>query len=351
MKKSMLRLAFMLFMVAMSSLIIAVSCNNKTAANNGNSTDNSGEVVIDTDDGAGTNSGTDMNGGTDTSKKDDSSLNLYPSTDLILTDEDLEGNAYVKISGDTVTINANELAKAIAPNSDSADSGRGYDDASGAESVFLFSLKYPGATSAMILVNRAHVTKDAISLPSARGAICSSSESGDNALADTAGGGHCRIYTAGANAMEIYSYLGTVFNNTKNETHARGIMRCDTRLREFDSKNYLSKILSDTVIFNQLNRSDCSFAMVNNGLGRGVEINDAWVNNSGSTTEVEFYAIGIDLSDKTIPQFSDAPGYGLAEFIKEHDNTATKNLLKKNKWGDLRFKVKIITSTDFAALP
>lgn len=329
MRKQILKSILAIGIIAFAVSITAVSCGKTAGGGNNNS-------------GGGNSGGGDGGSGGCTG--------ICPTTNLTLS----ASKNYVKVSDNTVTINAAGLAGDIIPYSDADPANRGFYDieaAAGGNIKSLFDIAYPGAingTSAgLYFVNRAHVTKDTITMPAAT-TTCPSHETDEALLAASAAGGMCRFHNnPGGDRFVFVSYLGAVFNNTDTANHARGTIVCATDLAKTSSSGGPREVVSDTTIFNGDFRVLCQIAMVNSGLGTGVEIDDAWVGDSDSTTEVEFYAIGIDVTGKTIPKWSDASGYNLAEFRKAHDNAAFKKLLQNNPWGELRFKVKIVKSTDF----
>lgn len=305
---------------------------------------------------------------------------LVPTTNLTLWVNPLD-KSFIKVSDNTVIVNATGMSSPVDstanPHSAADDKDRGFRSAAN-KSLYLFYVLYPGPTdkdsATMIFVNRAHVTKDTIALkamPNARSSTASDdckigSESSENDFAKLAEGAHCRYFWSDNNAdgtpdngIGIDSYLGTLFNNTDTANRARGTMQCESALQRIEKKTGTDgrtrengTLINDTTLLNTSGSSSCRLAMINNGgSAAAAEIDDAWVTDSKSTTEVELYAIGVNVTDKPIPKWSDAPGYGLDEFRKAHDNAAFKRLLKNNPWGELKFKVKFITSTDFAALP
>lgn len=348
MKNTILKSILALGIVAFAASMLAISCDKDEGGNN-NSTDNPPNVG-----GGGSGGGNDFLdcAGLCTPL----ALEIQPATQY--------KTRYLKIKDNTVYINAGVWASKVTPLSDGTNTNRGFADVVAARishSEGMFDIKMPSAISSMIFVNRKHVDKDSITLSAFDADCTSSSETADNALAAKAGGGHCREYGSTfsntSNRIDIKSYLGTVFDNPNTTTHARGTMRCGMSLKNLtqDSSNF-DKI-SDTVRFTVGDSWNvCHIGVINNDLGANVEINDDWVRDSDSVTEMEFYAIGIDVARKTIPEFSSTPGYGLTEFVKEHDNVAFKKLLEKKAgerkwWGELKFKVKFVTSTEFATLP
>ena len=104
---------------------------------------------------------------------------------------------------------------------------------------------------------------------------------------------------------------------------------------------------------------------MNNGADAAEEIDDAWVTSGTTTKEVELYAIGILVDGKTPSELATALGFtvtagaaagadgnGLTEFNKAWDNAAFKKFLNdaNQEWADLKFKVKIVKSTEYAKL-
>lgn len=327
--KQILRLLVAIGVITFAVSITAVSCG-KTA-------------------GGGNNSGSGNNGG-------GGCTGICPTTNLVLI-PDSPPLAWVKVSGDTVTINAAGLAAAAIPLSDADPANRGAHDATAVDQrTTVFKIIYPGIANNVgmyFVVGRSHVTKDTITMPATvtELAKCPSNEDTENTLA-AAGNAACIVHYVPANRLYFYNYLGTVFNNTDTANHARGIMQCNATLFKDVPLLGSNEVISDTTIFNRDSVAICDIVVVNNdGGASAAEIDDAWVTHAASTTEVEFYAIGIDVSGKTIPQFSNAPGYGFTEFKKAHDNAAFKRLLQNNEWGELRFKVKIVTAADFTAGP
>lgn len=252
-----------------------------------------------------------------------------------------------------VYLNAAGLANVIQPLSRTGDVGRGFRNTS-RNRIGIFTIQYVGGfdspfkrTNALLFVNRSHVNRDKISL--AISGLCPGwAESSENDFAKFKDGGNCRTYSDDLSTLFVYSYLGTVFDNTKTSTRARGTMRCHGGLSTKDDK-----AMNDTSLFEDSYGYSvgCSLAVVNNGLGDNVEIDDAWVNDAASVTEMDFYVIGIDVTGETIPKWSDAPGFNKGVFDKYMDNAAFKKLLRKNKWMESNFKVKIVTATQFNALP
>lgn len=330
--KQILKILLATGIVLLAALISAGSCDIKLPPASGTNTN------------GGNGGNGDGNGG-----GDGGCTGICPSTNLTLSTR----VPISKINNNIVSVNAGLWGMSRNSHSDADDNNRGYDDAVRGTKGVLFDIKYPGATAAIFFVGRSHITKDTITMKAATApsaATCSSSETGDNALAASAGGGHCRVYeNSTGDSIDTYNYLGTVFNNTKTGTHARGMMRCFSILVSFDETAMMDAVITDNVPFNGLGQLTCNLAAVNSG-GTG-EINDAWVADSGSTTEVELYAIGIDISGKTIAQLSDDPSFNLSRFVGDMDNATIKKLLEKNKWGELKFKVKLVTQAQFDLLP
>lgn len=212
-------------------------------------------------------------------------------------------------------------------------------------------------SSALLFVNRIHVTKDTIDL-AISGYCPRETESAENGFATNKAGGNCRTYTHPLSItdprrdndrqLHIYSHLGTVFDNTKTTTHARGNVRCYGDLYTKDGV-----AIDDTSLFRDdySYSTTCSLAVINDSRDNTVVIDDAWVGDAASVTEMDFHVIGIDVSNKIIPKWSDAPGFNKAVFDKYMDNAAFKKLLRKYKWMETNFRVKIVTAAQFNALP
>ena len=262
-------------------------------------------------------------------------------------------NGYAKIVDKTnVVVNAAGLAAAINPLSHADDARRSFAHATTlGMNKELFEVKYPGATGSLVLVNRKDITTNSMTLDVATGRCDEGSESGDNTYAES--GKHCLSFVARGGTVGFNSYLGTVFKNPNTTTHARGTMMC---FQEFGDKSSGSFVeVNDTIISGVSLGQACHIAVVNNApnsdatLDNAIEIDNNWVDPSaGSTTEVELYAVGFDISGKTIPGFlPTADNFTLAKLTAGVNNATFKKLLDNNSWRDLRFKVKIVKSADF----
>ena len=329
-----LRTIIGLSIIMLAVSVTATSCN-KVAGDKSNSNNNSG----------GGNNGGGSGGGFSCSTA--SCLELSIPT---------AANGYAKLVDKTnVVVNAAGLATAITPLSDADDPDRSFADATTLNrNKELFEVKYPGATGSLVLVNRKDITTNSMTLDVAKNPCDESSESGDNTYAES--GKHCLTFVNRGGTVGFHSFLGTVFKNPNTTTHARGTMMCFQVFGKRAGGTYVA--VDDTVISEESLGQTCDIAVVNNApnsdatLDAAIEIDNNWVDPSaGSTTEVELYAVGFDISGKTIPHFlHTADNFNLAKLIAGVDNATFKKILEHNKWRDLRFKVKIVKSAEYSGL-
>lgn len=102
------------------------------------------------------------------------------------------------------------------------------------------------------------------------------------------------------------------------------MMKCATPFQyRHDKKKPVYEVIDDDTVFNKEKFAFCSLGVVNTDLGGPVKIDDNWADSKvGSTTEVEFYAIGIDISGKKVSEIATDLGFtfsaddGLTQFNK-----------------------------------
>lgn len=371
MKKSiklMGKLTFIFFVMTMGLFLAATSCNKV-----GGDQSNSGGEAVKVCAGSG--------GGTSTVTQ--------PTTTrkMTLALDDGASAAYIKIVGNTVYYNAKGLADGSVAYAGETDADRGEADIT-TGNLSGFTVTYPRPAGgnnnekgalAFINCHNIKVTDmafDAFKAPDAGGKnLCPSqkeSESIANSLKAT--GSTCSAITGAHGDNLVFMHeLGPVFYNT-DLSKARASLTCTFvagyySVAASDAKPIAS---ADAVPNIPANSSlKCSISVINNKVHNGVdisaqEIDDNWVDTPGATKEVELYAVSVFTGGNTLGQIASRLGFtvdpavtdintagnGLFEFKKPWSNTAFRKLLDHadSAWADLRFKVKIVTSTEFNKL-